>query len=136
MPRLFVLLSVTMAAISSAQAVECPRPGAIDEVAAAIGGAATCAAAARLARACAVGAGGDVSLAAAAERVCERSFLSRSGPKASMAYRRQRAACRRKHQDESGTMYRSFEAFCGAEIARSYARRYAARAGAQRDAPR
>jgi hypothetical protein len=32
-------------------------------------------------------------------------------------------ACDRKYQNESGTMYRSFTAFCRAEVAQRYARR-------------
>jgi hypothetical protein len=32
-------------------------------------------------------------------------------------------ACDRKYQNESGTMYRSFTAFCRAEVAQRHARR-------------
>jgi len=40
-------------------------------------------------------------------------------------YDRQRQRCARKYQDQSGTMYRSFEAFCCAILAKDYSRRFA-----------
>jgi hypothetical protein len=85
---------------------------------------------------CSSGAGSDVGLGSVITNRCEVDFLTKLSSAQRQVYRSAQARCQRKYQQESGTMYRSFEAFCGAEIARSYARRYAARPGAQRDAPR
>ena len=38
------------------------------------------------------------------------------------AYQREMDVCNRKYRNESGTMYRSFTAFCRAEIAQRYSR--------------
>jgi hypothetical protein len=85
---------------------------------------------------CSSGAGSDVGVGAVVTSRCEADFLTKLSSTQRRLYRTAQARCQRKYQQESGTMYRSFEAFCGAEIARSYARRYAAHSGAQGDAPR
>jgi hypothetical protein len=62
---------------------------------------------------------------------CEAEFLNHLGKSERQAYRRAQERCARKYRHELGTMYRSFEAFCGAEVALSYARRSARRPAAQ-----
>ncbi|MEO8320165.1 MAG: hypothetical protein ABI561_17785 [Bradyrhizobium sp.] len=71
---------------------------------------------------CAYTASGDVLLGAAVEKKCERDFLGHLGAAKKQAYRRDLGVCDRKYQNESGTMYRSFTAFCRAEVAQRYAR--------------
>ena len=54
---------------------------------------------------------------------CKGEFVSRLSKGRLSEYRRAQSRCARKYLHESGTMYRSFEAHCAAEVARSYARR-------------
>jgi hypothetical protein len=81
-------------------------------------------------RACSLGAGGDVALGAIVVEKCEAGFLGRLTREQRRTYDREQKRCQNKYRRESGTMYRSFEAFCGAELARNYAHRYAAPKGA------
>jgi hypothetical protein len=85
---------------------------------------------------CSSGAGSDVGVGAVVTSRCEADFLTKLSSAQRQVYRSAQARCQRKYQQESGTMYRSFEAFCGAELARAYARRYAARPTVKRDTPR
>jgi hypothetical protein len=71
---------------------------------------------------CAYTASGDVLLGAAVEKKCERDFLGGLGGPKKQAYQREMAVCDRKYRNESGTMYRSFTAFCRAEVAQRYSR--------------
>jgi len=74
--------------------------------------------------ACALGASGDVAFGAAVVERCEGDFLARLKPSQKRAYDREQKGCASKYAEKSGTMYRSFEAFCGAKVARKYARRF------------
>jgi hypothetical protein len=76
-------------------------------------------------RACSLGASGDVALGAVVVEKCEAGFLNRLTREQRRTYDREQKRCQNKYRREAGTMYRSFEAFCGAELARNYARRYA-----------
>ena len=81
-------------------------------------------------RACSLGASGDVALGAIVVEKCEAGFLNRLTKDQRRTYDREQKGCQNKYRRESGTMYRSFEAFCGAGLARNYARRYASPKGA------
>jgi hypothetical protein len=70
---------------------------------------------------CAYTASGDVQLGAAVEQKCERDFLGRLGAAEKRAYQHEMDVC--DHKYENGTMYRSFTAFCRAEVAQRYSRR-------------
>jgi hypothetical protein len=72
---------------------------------------------------CAYTTSGDIHLGAAVERKCERGFLGRLTAPQKRAYQHKMRVCDRKYQSESGTMYRSFTAFCRAEVAQRYSRR-------------
>jgi hypothetical protein len=85
---------------------------------------------------CSSGAGSDVGLGSVVTSRCEADFLTKLSSAQRQVYRSAQVRCQRKYWQESGTMYRSFEAICGAELAKSYARRHAAHSGAPRDAPR
>jgi hypothetical protein len=74
---------------------------------------------------CSYGASGDVRLSAVVIRKCEADFLTRLSKPQRQAYDHRRQQCERKYQNQSGTMYRSFEAFCSAKLARDYAQRFA-----------
>jgi hypothetical protein len=85
----------------------------------------TCAESRTLFEACSHGASGDVGLSEVVIRKCEGDFLTKLSKSQRQAYDQQQKRCTRKYQNQSGTMYRSFEAFCSANLARDYSRRFA-----------
>ena len=114
---------ILVASLTGAQATEaCPADGA-EAVVAALRQAPGCNRAMAIFEACQTGASGDVQFGAAVTQKCEADFLRHLGPPQKSAYQRDLRACDRKYSSESGSMYRSFEAFCRAGIARRYSRR-------------
>jgi len=95
----------------------------VDEIIDVINTAPGCERAMKVFEACEFGTSGDLHLGAAVEKKCEGDFLSRFKASQKQAYQREMLACDRKYQNESGTMYRSFTAFCRAQVAQRYARR-------------
>ncbi len=93
-----------------------------DEIIAAIDAAPGCERAMKIFEDCEYGASGDVLLGAAVEKKCEADFMLRLTGAKKSAYQREMGVCDRKYAKESGTMYRSFTAFCRAEIAQRYSR--------------
>jgi len=77
---------------------------------------------------CAYSASGDVELGAAVEKKCERDFHLGTAEK--RAYQRRMRVCDHKYDNESGTMYSSFTAFCRAEVAQRYSRQARKTSGA------
>ena len=73
---------------------------------------------------CQFGASGDVSLGAIVTEKCESDFLRKLNAAQRRAYDRAQKRCQRKYAHEDGTMYRSFEAFCGADLARNYSAKF------------
>jgi hypothetical protein len=69
---------------------------------------------------CSLGTSGDIQLGAAVEKKCEGGFLGKLTALQKRAYQREMGICDRKYRNQSGTMYRSFTAFCRAEIAQRY----------------
>jgi len=84
----------------------------------------TCAKSLALFQACSYGASGDVGLSEVVIKKCEGDFLTRLSVAQRRTYDREQQRCARKYRKESGTMYRSFEAFCAANLARTYAHRF------------
>jgi hypothetical protein len=76
----------------------------------------------KLFEACAYGSSGDIHLGAAVEKKCERDFLGRLKEPQRRLYQSKMRFCDRKYQNEEGTMYRSFTAFCRAEVAQRFSR--------------
>jgi hypothetical protein len=74
--------------------------------------------------ACAYGASGDLVLGTVVMEKCEAAFIARLGKGERRAYALRVSRCHRKYRNESGTMYRSFEAFCRAGVALDYAKKY------------
>ena len=72
---------------------------------------------------CEYGASGDIRFGAVVEKKCEADFLARLKAPEMRAYQRKMRVCDRKYDNESGTMYRSFTAFCRAEVAQRYSQR-------------
>jgi len=67
--------------------------------------------------ACEYGTSGDIHLGAAVEENCEADFPTRLTAPQKLSYQREMRICDRKYQNEDGTMYGSFTAFCRAEVA-------------------
>jgi hypothetical protein len=122
-----LLAAVALAAIPTLPAVaataECPTLDGQEKIEL-LERAPTCAKAMALFAACEYGAGGDVRLGTIVTRTCERDFLAKLSGSQRRAYDLRQNRCTHKYADKSGTMYRSFEAFCSAELAQSYARRF------------
>jgi hypothetical protein len=128
-----VLAAVALlGAVAAASAKDCPVGEAtLEQREDVVRKAPTCRLALFLMEACAYGASGDVALGAVVTAKCEGDFLSRLGKRERQAYERKLGRCARKYRRESGTMFRSLEAFCRAGVARDYSDRYR-RAGVRR----
>jgi hypothetical protein len=98
-----------------------------EEIEALIAEAPSCDQSMALFRICAYGASGDVSLGAIVRRKCEGDFIHRLSRPERRRYDRWIRFCERKYARETGTMYRSFEAFCVATVAQAFARNAAAK---------
>ncbi len=129
-PGLAVLAVIFSIAGSPAFAVVCMHESmTVDEIVEAISATPGCERAMAIFRDCQLGAGGDVPMGAAVEKKCEADFMPRLTAAAKKTYQREMGVCDRKYANEGGTMYRSFTAFCRAEIAQRFSRQ-------QRKAPR
>lgn len=104
----------------------------LDDIIDAINAAPGCERAMKLFEACEFGTSGDIHLGAAVEKKCERDFLARLKEPQRHFYQREMRVCDRKYQNEEGTMYLSFTAFCRAEVARRYSRQALRAAGPSR----
>jgi hypothetical protein len=74
--------------------------------------------------ACAYGASGDTGLGQIVTARCEADFAAKLSPAERKAYDQKLKRCARKYARESGTMYRSFAAFCRAGVAQAYSRKF------------
>ncbi|MCA6125272.1 hypothetical protein J6500_25755 [Bradyrhizobium sp. WSM 1704] len=118
---LVVVLSLAASPARSAVCME--KSMTPDEIVAAINATTGCAPAMKLFTDCAFGASGDVQLGEAVEKKCEADFLSGLKATQKKAYSAQLGRCDRKYRNESGTMYRSFTAFCRAEVSQRYSQK-------------
>ena len=100
----------------------------MEETIDAINAEAGCDRAMKLFEACAYGSSGDIHLGAAVEKKCERNFLDRLKEPQRRRYQSKMRLCDRKYPNEEGTMYRSFTAFCRAELARRFSRQAGSKA--------
>jgi hypothetical protein len=118
-----LVVALSLAA-ASVRAEDCPAKSTVmDDVIAALNEAPNCDRAMKLFEACEYGASGDIRFGALVETKCERDFLPRLTAVQKQHYQSEMRACDRKYRNEQGTMYRSFTAFCRAEVARRYSRR-------------
>jgi hypothetical protein len=92
----------------------------LDEVVEVISAAPGCERAMKIFEDCELGTSGDIRMGAAVENKCEGDFLGKLKPPQKQAYQREMNVCDRKYRNESGTMYRSFTAFCRAKISQRY----------------
>jgi hypothetical protein len=118
------LILLTFIATIPASAMECPAKSiATDDVGTALNEAPGCDKAMSIFQACETATAGDVGLGAIVTQKCEKDFLARLTPPQNQVYQHKLRACDRKYRDQSGSMYRSFEAFCRAKIAQRYSRK-------------
>lgn len=128
-----VLLMLTTA---HAATEECPAKSTqMDDIIAELQKAPSCNRAMKIFEACEYGASGDVQFGAVVEKRCEGDFLSGLGTSQKKAYAGQLKRCDHKYDNESGTMYRSFTAFCRAIVAQRYSQK-ALKAGPKSRSPR
>ena len=117
--RLFAALAMLLALAQSPTAAECPVAGA-EATSDAIEQAPSCAKAAEIYGLCRWGSSMDIQFADAAIKKCEADFLATLTPQQRRSYDRAKRRCGRKFARESGTLYRSFEASCSVDLAKSY----------------
>jgi hypothetical protein len=86
--------------------------------------ASSCQRAAALFEICQFGSSGDVSFGALVTQKCEGDFLSKLTAAQRRTYDGGQKRCRRKYLHEDGSIYRSFEAVCGADVARNYSAKF------------
>jgi hypothetical protein len=109
---------------ATARAEDCPAKSTMmDDVIAALNEAPDCDHAIKVFEACEYGTSGDIRLGAVVEKKCERDFLPRLNEPQKHTYQRELRACERKYRNKDGTMYRSFTAFCRAEVAQRYSQK-------------
>ncbi|HKH01858.1 MAG TPA: hypothetical protein VKB08_14200 [Bradyrhizobium sp.] len=120
-PWLAALLVVLLLAACPAQAEDCPaKTTQMDDILVALNEAQSCDRAMKVFEACEYVASGDVQFGAVVEKKCERDFLDQMRKPKKQAYAREMRVCDRKYRNESGTMSRSFTAFCRAMVAQRY----------------
>jgi hypothetical protein len=88
----------------------------------------SCQQALEIMKACAYGAVGDTGLSDAVHERCEPEFLGKLSKAQKKAYDREQKRCDDKYAKESGSMYRSFTAFCQAQSTVAYAKRFGGKA--------
>jgi len=127
----WAVLAVVLAfSASPALAVVCQNTSmSLEEVVDVISAAPGCERAMKIFGDCSLGTSGDIRLGAAVEKKCEADFMTRLGRPEKRAYQGKMRVCDHKYNNESGTMYRSFTAFCRAEVAQRYSRQALKAAG-------
>jgi len=127
--RMVLAVSAMLLIITPVRAKDCPvKEFSLDAREDAIRKAPTCKQALEIMEACAYGATGDTGLSGAVHERCEPEFLPRLSKSQKRAYHREQKRCDAKYARQSGTMYRSFTAFCQAQSTVAYARRFGAKA--------
>ena len=115
-----VAFTISNAAVAAKEKEECPSFD-LNAIESLLRQTPSCQRAVALFKVCEFGSSGDVSLGAAVTQKCEADFLSVVQKR---AYDREQQRCARKYQNKVGTMHRSFEAFCGAYVARNYSAKF------------
>ena len=130
--RTVLAVSAMLLLAAPALAKDCPvQDFSLDAREDAIRKAPTCKQAMEIMKACAYGAGGDTGLGEAVRDRCEPEFLPKLRKAQKRAYDREQKRCDQKYARQSGTMYRSFTAFCQAQSAVAHAGKSGATANAK-----
>ena len=118
--RTFLALLAVVLLAAPLKAKDCPVEtrveGTLEAKEEAIRKAPSCKEALAIMEACSYGAGGDTGLGEALRQRCEPEFLPKLSKAQRKDYNRGIRRCNGKYRNESGTMYRSFEAFCRAQL--------------------
>ena len=131
--RMVLAVSAMLLIVTPVRAKDCPvKEFSLDAREDAIRKAPGCKQALEIMQACAYGASGDTGLGGAVHERCEPEFLPKLSKAQKQAYGREQKRCDDKYARQSGTMYRSFTAFCQAQSAVNYARRFGAKAAKAR----
>jgi hypothetical protein len=124
--RTVLTLSAVFLLVVSAKAQDCPAEGSGWEGREdAVRKAPSCNEALKVAESCAYGATGDTGLTNIVIEKCQAGFLTKLSQGQRRIYDRAIKRCDDKYKNESGTMYRSFSAFCRATLARDTAAKFA-----------
>jgi hypothetical protein len=119
-------LSAVLLLAVPARAQDCPAEGSGWEGREdAVRKAPTCNEALKVAESCAYGATGDTGLTNIVIEKCQAVFLTKLSKSQRRTYDRAIKHCDDKYRNQSGTMYRSFSAFCRAILARDTAAKFA-----------
>jgi hypothetical protein len=124
--RMLWVASAILVLATALRAEDCPIPRGGDEIATALETAPSCEAALKLFQTCAHVSSIDSMFGGIVTTRCEGDFLSKISAMQRKSYDKTREACTRKYAKKEGTMYRSFEAFCHAKLARAYALKFGA----------
>jgi len=131
-PATAVLAALLSAGGSPALSAVClDKSMAPEEIVDAINASPDCDRAMKVFEDCETGASGDIQLGAAVEKKCEADFLSGFNASRKKAYAGQLDRCDAKYRNKSGTMYRSFTAFCRAQVSQRYSRQARKAAGSK-----
>lgn len=115
-------LAVLVPAIAFAADDRCPIESLqIPEIEKGIRAAPSCDAALKMFQKCSVGTSGDIGIGEIVTQKCEALFDGKLSAKQKAAYSQAKKVCDTKYAKETGTMYRSFEAFCRAQAAHKVA---------------
>lgn len=131
--RMVLAVSALLLFVAPVRAKDCPvEESSLDAREDAIRKAPSCRQALEIMEACAYGATGDTGLSGAVHERCEPEFLAKLSRAQKRAYEREQRRCDDKYVRQSGTMYRSFTAFCQAQSTVNYARRFGGKAAKAR----
>jgi uncharacterized protein YecT (DUF1311 family) len=121
MLRLLLAAALSAFAASAAFADEACFGSDADAMSAALEKAGSCSAAFAKFSACAWGSSADLSFGDIVVKVCEGEFLAKLTAAGKANYAAEAALCAYEHTRQDGTMYRSMEALCRAEVAQRFA---------------
>ncbi len=120
---LLMVASVDLIAPAASAAICQGKSMTLDEIADVLKAAPTCDASMKLFQDCSLSSSGDLQLGAAVQERCEADFLAKLQTPQKHVYEHEIKACNGKYANLSGTMYRSWEGFCAAEVAQRYSQR-------------
>jgi len=121
MLRLLFALALAALAASAARANDSCFGSDADALSAALEKAGSCRAAFAKFSACAWGSSADLAFGDIVVKVCEGAFVAKLTAAGKANYAAEAALCAYEHARQDGTMYRSMEALCRAEVAQRFA---------------
>jgi uncharacterized protein YecT (DUF1311 family) len=121
MLRLLLAAAFSVFAVSAALADEACFGSDAEAMSTALEKAGSCRAAFAKFSACAWGSSADLAFGDVVMKVCEGEFLARLTAAGKANYATEAALCAYEHARQDGTMYRSMEALCRAEVASRFA---------------